>query len=60
MLYDDKQIGEREGLYTVVGALVLAIVLFALLAAYEITRTASTIDGRGNTSAPNATTGQNE
>jgi hypothetical protein len=37
MLYDAKQVGEREGLYTVIGALVLAIVLFALLAAYELT-----------------------
>jgi hypothetical protein len=60
MLYDDKQIGEREGLYTVVGALVLAIVLFLFLAGYEKMRTAPSTDGRGNTSAPNAATGQNE
>jgi hypothetical protein len=34
MLYDDKQVSEREGLYTVIGALVLSIILFFLLAAY--------------------------
>ena len=60
MLYDDKQIGEREGLYTVVGAVVLAIVLFLFLAAYHKRGIAPTIDGRGNTSVPNATTGQDD
>jgi len=60
MLYDDKQIREREALYTVIGALVLAVVLFALLAAYETTRTAPTTDGRSHASAPDATTNPNE
>ena len=32
MLYDDQQMSQREGLYTVIGALVLAVVLFILLA----------------------------
>ena len=56
MLYDDKQIDEREALYTVIGALVLAIILFTLLAVYGTNRTGSTTDDRSPASAPNATT----
>jgi hypothetical protein len=55
MLYDDKQVSEREGLYTVIGALVLAIILFFLLAAYQIQWKGMPTDGKGHASAPDAT-----
>ena len=60
MLYDDKQMTEREGLYTVIGALVLAIILFLLLAAYQIQWRGMPTDGKDHASAPNATTVPNE
>ena len=40
MLYDDKRMSQREGLYTVVGALVLAVLLFVLIAVHGKTRMA--------------------
>ncbi len=60
MLYDDKQISQKEALYTVTGALVLAIVLFVLLAVFKITPTEPPTDGKGYASAPNAATSPNE
>ena len=60
MLYDEKQIDEREALYTVIGALVLAIILFTLLAGYGTNRTGPITDDRNPASAPNATTHPNE
>ena len=55
MLYDDKRISQAEGLYTVIGALLLAILLFVLLAAFKITDVGPSTDGVGHAPAPNAT-----
>jgi hypothetical protein len=60
MLYDDKQMSEREGLYTVIGALVVSIILFFLLAAYQIQWRGMPTDGKGHAPAANATAGPNE
>jgi hypothetical protein len=54
MLYDDRQMSQREELYTVIGALVLAIILFVLLAAHQMQRTEIPTDSRGHASAPTA------
>jgi len=54
MLYDDKQMSQREGLYTVVGALVLAIILFVLFSVFKIVQTRPSTDGGGYASTPNA------
>ncbi len=56
MIYDDKQMSKREGLYTVIGAFVLAVLLFVLMAVHGITRIVPATDKRGAASAPHATT----
>lgn len=60
MLYDDKQMSQSEGLYTVIGALVLAIILFVLMAIYEIRRAGPSTDGQGHASGPAVTAGPQE
>ena len=59
MLYDDKRMSQREGLYTVVGALVLAVLLFVLIAVHGKTRMAPATE-RGDVSSPHATTAPSE